>query len=186
ELGKPLIHAANKIDRPTSKENLKKLIQAYGEDSIIPTSAAVEIFLQKLNEKHLISYNSKLGSFEILDDSELKSQELNILEKAKGEILEPYGSTGVLRTLNNAAFNALKLIVVYPVADTAKFSDHDGRVLPDAFLVPKGTTARGLAEIIHQDLAKNFIHAIDAKTKRRLAENHELNDGDIIRIVSAA
>ncbi|MFW9914899.1 MAG: redox-regulated ATPase YchF [Candidatus Thorarchaeota archaeon] len=185
-LSKPFIHAANKIDRPSSKPNLEKLIQVHGEERIIPTSAAVEVFLQKASEKNAIEYNSKIGSLKILDDTKLNPQELNVIQKAKMEILEPYGSTGVLKTLNTATFGALKLIVVYPVADTTKFSDHDGRVLPDAFLVPEGTTAKGFAEIIHQDLAKSFIHAIDAKTKRRLAESHELNNNDVIRIVSAA
>lgn len=184
--GKPFIHAANKIDKPTSKEHFNGLVQAHGENKIIPTSAAVEIFLQKMNERDLIDYNSKLGSLEVLDETKLKPPEANVLQKAIKEIIEPYGSTGVLKTLNTAAFDALELIVVYPVADTTQYSDNDGRILPDAFFVPKGTTAKGLAEIIHHDLAKNFIHAIDAKTKRRLAENHELNDSDIIRIVSAA
>jgi len=185
-VSKPFIHAANKIDKPTSKDNLKKLIQSLGEDRVIPTAAALEIFLQKMNKKGNIVYISESGSLELQKDAEIKPQELTVLQKTKTEILECYGSTGILKVLNTAAFDALGFIVVYPVADTSKFSDHDGHVLPDAFLVSKGTNAKGLAEIIHQDLAKSFIHAIDAKTKRRLAENYQLEDGDVIRIVSAA
>ena len=39
---------------------------------------------------------------------------------------------------------------------------------------------------IHSDLAKNFIYAVDARTKMRLGESHKLKDKDIIKIVSAA
>jgi len=52
-------------------------------------------------------------------------------------------------------------------------------------LVRRGTTAKEFAGKIHTDLADTFIHAVDARTGKRLGENHELSDGDIIKIVSA-
>jgi len=63
--------------------------------------------------------------------------------------------------------------------------DSKGRVLPDCFLVPKGTTARQFAGVIHTDLAKSFLFAVDARTKRRLGEAQVLKDKDVIQIVSA-
>ncbi|MEM3012618.1 MAG: TGS domain-containing protein, partial [Candidatus Hadarchaeales archaeon] len=66
-----------------------------------------------------------------------------------------------------------------------KLTDKDGNVLPDAFLVPKGTTARQLAYRIHTELGESFLYAIDARTKRRVGEDHELKDGDVISIVAA-
>ncbi len=186
QIGKPFIYSANKIDKPTSKKHYKNLIDLYGDEKVIPTSAAVEIFLQKMSQQNKIRYDSKNGFLEINNRDSLKAQELDVIEKAEKEIIDQFETTGILRALNYATFDALRLIVVYPVADATNYTDHDGNVLPDAFLVPKGSTAKSLAEIIHQDLAKNFIHAIDARSKRRLAEDHQLQDGDIIRIVSAA
>ena len=77
------------------------------------------------------------------------------------------------------------MIVVYPVEDVENLCDHDGRVLPGAYLVPSGTSARDLAYKIHTDLGEGFIYAIDAKNKRRLGEDYVLKDRDVIKIVSA-
>ena len=77
------------------------------------------------------------------------------------------------------------MIVVYPVEDITKLSDKSGNVLPDAYLVPKGTTAIEFAAKIHTDFAKNFIHAQLAPTGRRVGADYELENDDVIRIVSA-
>ena len=77
------------------------------------------------------------------------------------------------------------MITVYPVEDLEHLSDHNGRVLPDTYLVPQGTTARQFAYIIHSELGDNFIYAIDARDKRRIGEDAILKDRDVISIVSA-
>jgi hypothetical protein len=74
---------------------------------------------------------------------------------------------------------------VYPVDDEHKLTDKNGNVLPDAFLVRRGTTAREFAYTIHTDLGESFLYAIDARTKRRLGEDYQLKDGDVIKIVSS-
>ena len=66
-----------------------------------------------------------------------------------------------------------------------RLSDHNGRVLPDARLVPRGTTAKELAYKIHTELGESFIHAIDARSRRRRGEDHILEDRDVISVVSA-
>jgi len=63
-------------------------------------------------------------------------------------------------------------------------SDHNGRVLPDAYLVPKGTTAHQFAYIIHTELGNSFLYAVNAKDKRRIGEDAILKDRDVISIVS--
>jgi ribosome-binding ATPase YchF (GTP1/OBG family) len=83
-------------------------------------------------------------------------------------------------------FGVLDNIVVYPVEDENKYTDHFGNVLPDALLVRKGTTALQLAARIHTDLAQHMLYAIDAKKKLKVAKDYVLKDGDVIRIVSAA
>jgi ribosome-binding ATPase YchF (GTP1/OBG family) len=74
--------------------------------------------------------------------------------------------------------------VVYPVEDEHRLTDHDGNVLPDAFLVKKGTTARELAYRVHTDLGENFIRAINVRTQRTVGHDYILEDGDILTIVS--
>ena len=77
------------------------------------------------------------------------------------------------------------MIAVYPVEDLEHLSDHNGRVLPDVYLVPKGTTSKQFAYLIHTELGENFIYAMDARERRRIGENNILKDQDIISIISA-
>ena len=154
-IGKPIIIAANKIDRPTSSENFNILKEKYGE-LIIPTSALTDIVLNKFKASDKIRYIAETGSLTIT--GEVSEKEKEVLDKIKSEILNKYGTTGIFKTLNHAVFNILGLIPVYPVADPSKFSDQDGKVLPDVYLVKNGTSVKDLAGIIHQDLYNNFIH----------------------------
>jgi ribosome-binding ATPase YchF (GTP1/OBG family) len=78
----------------------------------------------------------------------------------------------------------LDLIVVYPVEDEHHLTDKEGRILPDAFLVPRGSTAKDLAFKVHTDLGEHFIRAIDARTHRVVGADHQLKDGDIISIIA--
>jgi ribosome-binding ATPase YchF (GTP1/OBG family) len=80
----------------------------------------------------------------------------------------------------------LKFIVVYPVEDEVRLTDKKGNVLPDARLVPQYSTAKDLARLIHEDLAKGFLYAIDVRTKHQLGAEHKLKNNDIIKIVSAS
>ena len=63
-------------------------------------------------------------------------------------------------------------------------TDHDGNVLPDVYLMERGSNAKDLAYKVHTDLGEKFIRAIDARTKRVIGGDHELKDNDIIKIVS--
>jgi len=80
----------------------------------------------------------------------------------------------------------LDLIIVYPVEDEAKWTDKNDRMLPDAFLMKKGSTAHDLAYKVHSDIGDSFLYAVNAKTKMRLGEKHELENGDVVKIVSTA
>jgi ribosome-binding ATPase YchF (GTP1/OBG family) len=101
-------------------------------------------------------------------------------------VLKRWGSTGVQQAINTTFLDALGLIVVYPVEDATHYTDGKGRILPDAYLVPRGTTARQLAYMIHTDLGKTFLYAVNAKTKQRVGEDYVLQDNDVIKIVAAA
>jgi small GTP-binding protein len=181
-IGKPIIIAANKIDRPTSLENFNILKEKYGE-LIIPTSALTDIVLNKFKASDKIQYIAETGSLTIT--GEVSEKEKAVLDKIESEILNKFGTTGIFQTLNHAVFKILGLIPVYPVADPSKFSDQDGKVLPDVYLVQKGTSVKDFAGIIHQDLYNNFIHGLDVRTNRKLSDKHELKSSDIIKIYAA-
>jgi hypothetical protein len=70
------------------------------------------------------------------------------------------------------------------VEDESKLTDHDGNVLPDAYLVKRGSTARDMAFKIHTDLGQNFIRGINARTHRTVGHDYVLQDGDIMSIVT--
>ena len=88
--------------------------------------------------------------------------------------------------MNYSLFNIGKQICVYPVADFNNFTDNNGNILPDAFIIKEGTTLKDFVnDNIHSDLAKHFIYGVDARSKKRLSENYILKHNDIIKIVSA-
>ena len=75
-------------------------------------------------------------------------------------------------------------IIAYPVQDETHWTDGDGRILPDAFLVAKGTVAKGLAYAVHSDLGDGFIRAVDARSGRIIGAEHELSDNAVVKIVA--
>jgi ribosome-binding ATPase YchF (GTP1/OBG family) len=180
---KPIIVAANKADKETAEEGIEKLRSAGYE--VIPTCAEAELMLRRAAQAGLISYTPGDGDFEIPDASKLSDRQAKALELIRDKVLGRCGTTGLQEVINAAFFRLLNSIPVYPVEDVEKLSDHQGRVLPDCYLVPRGTTTRQFAGLIHSELAESFIFAVDARTKRRLGEDHILKENDIIQIVAA-
>ena len=181
-IAKPMLIIANKADLPTSEENIERIKEKY--PNVIPTSAESEIALVKAAESGLIKYTSGDSDFEILKEDELSPNQLKALEYIRTNILEKYGSTGVQQALNEAIFNLLNMIVVYPVEDEHKYTDQKGNVLPDAILIPKGSVPRELAYMVHSDIGDNFMHAVDARKNMRVASDYELSNNDIISIIT--
>ena len=185
ELAKPIIIVANKIDKEVSVENLEELKKKYNK-IIIPCSALAEYLLRKYEKEKIINYIPGSKDFKILQPDKLNQKELETLNKIKNKILNQFEGTGVQKVFKYAIFDVLNQICVYPVSDINKFTDNNENVLPDVFLVKKGTKLIDFVrEKIHSELADHFIHGIDAKTKKRLGENYELAHNDIIKIVSA-
>ncbi len=181
-VSKPMLLAANKIDIPPAEENLERLRQL--NYTVIPCSAEAELVLRRAAEKGLIDYLPGDGNFNILRPEALTEAQKRALQMVRERILQRLGSAGVQDTINMAFLKLLGMIVVYPVEDLEHLSDHRGRVLPDAYMVPYGTTARQLAYVIHTELGEGFIYAVEAHEKRRIGENHVLKDRDVISIIS--
>jgi len=123
-------------------------------------------------------FNSKSGV--ILSEPQKKALD------AIYSLIAKYGSTGVQETINLACFKLLKLIVVYPVQDEIKLMDKKGNILPDAYLLTEGSTAKDLATAIHADIGRGFLYAIDARSKQRVGAEYKLKNNDVVKIVSAA
>ncbi len=184
KISKPLILAANKIDI-APEENISRLSALRKKGYIvIPVCGAAEIALRLADKNGLIKYLPGDSDFKITKPEKLTEAQKNALERLR-LLLKKYGTTGVQECINTVTFKLLNLIVVYPVEDENKYCDKDGNVLPDAFLVRKGSTVRDLAYQVHSDLGKGFLYAVDAKTKRRLGEKTVLEHNSVVKIVSA-
>jgi len=177
KISKPVLIAANKIDLESARENFEKLKEKYS--SIVPASAEAEITLKKAAEAKLIDY---LPGDNFTITGQLNDIQKKALEFLKAEVIDKYGSTGVQKCLDKAVFELLNYIAVYPVADANKLVDTEGNVLPDVFLVPRGTTVKELAFRVHTELGEKFICGVDARTKRRLAADYQLKNNDVIEI----
>jgi len=183
QIAKPMLIAANKIDMPNAEENLERLKKS--NYIVVPCCAEAELALRRAAEKQLINYRPGDCNFQVLHPEKLTESQAKALETIREKILLKYGSTGVQDAVNMAFFKLLGMITVYPVEDLEHLSDHNGRVLPDAYLVPYGTTARQLAYIIHTELGESFIYAVEAREKKRVGEDYILKDRDVISIISA-
>ncbi|MGD0644039.1 MAG: redox-regulated ATPase YchF [Candidatus Bathyarchaeia archaeon] len=183
KISKPMLIVANKIDLPTAEANLAKMKKL--DYIVIPCSAEAELALRRAAEKQLIDYKPGDRNFKVAQLEKLSENQIKALDAIREKVFLKNGSTGIQDAMNMAYFKLLNMITVYPVEDLEHLSDHNGRVLPDAYLIPKGTTARQFAYLIHTELGESFIYGVDARDKRRIGEDAILKDRDVISIVSA-
>lgn len=181
--GKPLLLAANKADLATDAQ-LSWIEKVEGYHAV-PTSAEFELALRRAASAGLVAYTPGASSFHVPDSGKLSPAQAKGLERIRA-YLEVRGSTGVQACLEEAVYRLLDLIVVFPVEDETKWTDKKGNVLPDAFLVPRGSTAIDVAFRVHTDLGTHFIRAVDARTKMVVGRDHPVRDGDVIKIVAKA
>ncbi len=177
---KPMIIAANKMDVPAAEKGLSRLKET--EVKSVPCSAECELALRKAEREGDIRYVPGAKEFELIKP-DLEPRKAAALKLIKERVLERLGSTGVQQCLNEAVFGLLGMRVVYPVEDETHYKSGKGNVLPDAYLVPAGTTPKQLAGMIHTDFLEKFVAAVNARTKLRVAADYELKDGDIIKIM---
>ena len=180
ERTKPMMIAANKMDLQNSHNNLDKALNSFQNKVIVPCSAEMEIVIKLAGEKGMIKFDHDNGKLSVTDS--VTPQQKEALQKIQ-DFIEEYDSTGIQKCLDKTVFELLEYIDVYPVENENTWADSKGRVLPDVYLVPKGTTAKEFAGFVHTDFLEKFIAAIDAKRKMRIKEDYELKKGDIIKIV---
>ena len=180
---KPMIIAANKIDLPGAEENFQRLQREFADYTFIRCSAESELALKEAAKAGLIKYVPGDGNFNIIQESKLNDRQKKALSFIQDNILKKFKTTGVQPVLDWAVFNLLKYIAVFP-GGVNKLEDKDGNVLPDCFLLPPNSTALSFAYKLHTDLGKNFIRAIDVRTKRTVGKEHLLKHRDLIEIVA--
>lgn len=175
---KPMIIAANKMDRPNSKENFEKMKSEF-DYPIVPCFAEGELALREADKHGLIDYVPGSGDFEIKGDINEKQKEA--LEEIR-KTLKEFGSTGVQDVLNKTVFDLLEMIAIFPAGE--KMEDSKGNVLPDCYLMKKGSTALDFAFRLHSDIGKNFVKAIHLKTKRAVGKDYEIHHRDGLEIMT--
>lgn len=184
KISKPMLIAANKADIQGAEQNLEKIKKEFPDYMIISCSAESELALREAAKRELIKYIPGENDFEVIAEEKLNEKQKQALNFIKKDILKKYGSTGIQQVLDKAVFELLKHIAVYPVA-TSKLTDKDGALLPDCFLVPKGTTALEFAFKVHTDIGNNFIKAVDLKTKQVIGKESQLKNLDVVEIVTS-
>ena len=177
---KPIIIAANKMDKEKSSENLEALKKEFPDIKIIPCSADFEVALNVASKKNLLKYVPGDSSFEICGD--VNDKQKQALEKIS-EFMKKFNSTGVQETINKAVFELLGYMHIFP-GGMKKLGDKDGNILPDCFLLKPESTALDFAYSVHSDIGKNFIRAIDVKTGMTVGKEHKLKNGDVIEIIA--
>ncbi|KAG0270603.1 hypothetical protein DFQ27_002594 [Actinomortierella ambigua] len=172
----PTIIALNKIDLPDSDKNIAKIMRKYDQNRVVLTSALAETFLRKLSKQKFIKYDEGTDIVETkedLPDSDLKPLDeklQNRIEKVQDLVLYRYGSTGVQDVILKAV-EVLGLIPAFPVKSLTTFSNPNGKgVFRDCVMIWSGTTVLEFAEIVHPEIAKNYVGA-ETIGNRKIAED---------------
>ena len=173
-----MIIAANKMDKPNSKNNFEKLKKEFSYP-IAPTFAEFELALREADKHGLIEYVPGEKSFEI--KKELSEKQKAALDNIR-KVMDEFGSSGVQNVLNSTIFDILGMISIFPAGD--KLTDSKGNVLPDCFLMKNGSTALDFAFRLHSDIGKKFIKAIDIRTKKAVGKDYLLKNMDGFEIIT--
>ncbi|RMF06098.1 redox-regulated ATPase YchF [Candidatus Woesearchaeota archaeon] len=181
---KPMIIAANKVDTASGRKNIDRLREEFPEYTIVPCSAESELALKEAAKHGLIEYIPGEKDFAVKDESKLSDRQRKALEFIRQNVLQSFGSTGVQQVLDTAVFDVLKYIAIFP-GGVGKLQDQDGNYIPDCFLMPPGTTPLDFAFRLHTDFGKNFIKAINVRTKMPIAKDAPLKHRDVVEIMTS-
>lgn len=176
---KPMIIAANKVDRPNGRKNFDKIKREF-DYLVVPCFADGELSLRQADKAGLIEYVPGEKEFKIVEGrgSDKQKEALNNIKK----IMDEYGSTGIQEVLNEAVFSLLKYVAVYPAG--LKLVDSKGNVLPDCYLMPPGSTALDFAFRLHSDIGRDFVKAMHIKTRQAVGKDYVLKSGDGLEIMT--
>jgi ribosome-binding ATPase YchF (GTP1/OBG family) len=181
---KPMVVAANKMDTPDAQANYEEIANDpdYDHLTFVPVSAHAEKALKKADEQEAIDYRPGDADFEVVEADALSAGQREGLDAIEGFLAE-YEGSGVQRALETALFDVLGVVPVFPGGANG-LGNERGEVLPDCFLLPEGATAEDFAYHVHSDLGEGFLHGIDCRSDRQVGANHELDERDVVDVVS--
>ncbi len=180
KLTKPMVIVANKIDTPKGGENFARVSKEF-DYPMIPCSADAELSLRQAAKAGLIEYLP--GDKDFILIKELAEKQKGALAFIREKVLQVFGSTGVQEVLNTTVLDILKYVAIFP-AGMNKLADSQGRILPDCYLMPSGSTALDFAFRLHTDIGKNFVKALNARTKQAVGKEYQLKHRDAVEIVT--
>lgn len=173
---KPIIRVGNKADS-ASEKNIESIMALDPGAFLI--SGDYELTLEKALSAGMIDSISR----DFIVTGKVNDAQKNALDKISKFLKKTY-TTRIGDIISNAVREVLGYIVAYPVADEGTWGDSKGNILPDALLLPGGSTALELAFRVHTEIGEGFIRAIDCRTKRAIGKDHVVQDSEVIRIVS--
>jgi ribosome-binding ATPase len=175
---KKMIIAGNKMDRPGSKGNFEKVRKEF-DYPIVSCFAEGELALREADKLGLIKYIPGEAGFDVKGKlSEKQSEALDLIKKE----ISDFGSTGVQEVLNSVVFDLLEMIAIFPAGE--KMVDSKGNVLPDCYLMEKGSTALEFAFRLHSDIGNGFVKAVLLNTKRAVGKEYVLKHRDGLEILT--
>jgi ribosome-binding ATPase YchF (GTP1/OBG family) len=175
---KKMIIAANKVDTPNGPSNFEKVKKEF-DYPMFPCFADGELALREADKVGLIFYIPGEKDFEV--KKELNEKQKVALDKIK-KVMGEFGGTGVQEVLNKTVLDILGYIAIFPAGD--KLADSKGNILPDCYLMKKGSTALDFAYRLHSDIGKNFVKAIDVRTKKAVGKDYALKHMDGFEIIT--
>ena len=178
---KPMLIAANKMDKPAAQENFEEITSDpdYDHLTFVPASAHAEKALKKAEAGGVVDYEPGAADFDIVGDVSEDQEEG--LEQIR-EFLDAYGGAGVQRSLEAALFDVMGAIAIFPGSANGR-SDTQG-VFRDCFILPEGSTTEDFAYHLHSDIGDGLLHGIDCRSERQVGSDHELDHRDVLEIVT--
>jgi len=179
---KPMVVAANKMDTTEAQANWETITDDpdYDHLSFVPASAHAEKALKKADEAGVVDYTAGDDGFEIVGDvSDEQEAGLRQIEA----FVESYGGTGVQHALEEAVFDVLGCIAVFPGTASGSRDDDKG-VFRDCFILPEGATTEDFAFHIHSDIGEGLLHGTDCRSGRQVGTSHDLEHRDVIELIS--
>jgi ribosome-binding ATPase YchF (GTP1/OBG family) len=181
ERTKPIVVVANKAD--VAPDGNVEGLRDGTESPVVAATADGELALRTAADAGAVAYNPGDAEFDVV--GEVSGAQREGLETIR-DVMAETGGTGVQAAIDTAVYDTLDMITVYPVQNETRWTDGSGETLPDAVLLPQGSTPTDLAYAVHSDIGDGYLHAVDARSDRRIGEDHELTEGDVVKVVSTA
>ncbi|RLM53568.1 redox-regulated ATPase YchF [Halobellus sp. Atlit-31R] len=178
---KPIVIAANKMDKPASQEHFEEVTSDpdYEHLTFVPTSAHAEKALKQAEKADVVDYQPGASTFEVVGDP--SEEQVAGLEQIRAYV-EEFGGTGVQDVLESALFDVMGAIAIFPGSANGR-ADSEG-VFRDCFILPDGSTTEDFAYHLHSDIGDGLLHGIDCRSNRQVGSDHELDHRDVVEIVT--